>query len=102
MKTEIYYFSGTGNSFFIAGELRKRLPDSELIPIMSLLGQKVIKTEGKIIGFVFPVNALTIPIAVKKFLGKLDPGSAGYIFAVVTRKSRLTFPAFRYHARILK
>ena len=34
MSTEIYYFSGTGNSLFIAKELQKRLPDSMLIPIV--------------------------------------------------------------------
>ncbi len=32
MKTEIYYFSGTGNSLFIAKEIQKRLPDAEIIP----------------------------------------------------------------------
>jgi len=32
MNTEIYYFSGTGNSLFIARELKKLLSDVELIP----------------------------------------------------------------------
>ena len=37
MNTEIYYFSGTGNSLFVAKELQKRLTDSNLIPIIGLL-----------------------------------------------------------------
>ena len=33
MTIEIYYFSGTGNSLFIAQELKKRLPECSLVPI---------------------------------------------------------------------
>jgi len=46
MSTEIYYFSGTGNSLFIARELQRRLPGSELIPIVSLLDSESIHTNG--------------------------------------------------------
>jgi len=45
----------------------------------------VIQTKGKSIGFVFPCHALTIPVAVKHFLKKIDPKSSEYFFAVVTR-----------------
>ena len=72
MSTEIYYFSGTGNSLHVAKELQKRIPETELIPIVSLLDKDVIKTSGQTVGFVFPVHALTIPVAVKKFLRKID------------------------------
>ncbi len=85
MSTEIYYFSGTGNSLHVAKELQKRIPETELIPIVSLLDKDVLKTSGQTLGFVFPVHALTIPVAVKKFLRKIDPTSAEYIFAVATR-----------------
>lgn len=37
MSTEIYYFSGTGNSFYVASELQKRLPDARLMPIVGFL-----------------------------------------------------------------
>ncbi|MFZ5351095.1 MAG: EFR1 family ferrodoxin [Bacillota bacterium] len=85
MSTEIYYFSGTGNSLFVARELQKKLPDSLIIPIISLLHKDTIKTNGKTIGIVFPCHALTIPIALKHFIKKLDVQSAEYIFAVATR-----------------
>ncbi len=85
MSTEIYYFSGTGNSLHVAKELQKRIPDTKLIPVVSLLDDDIIQTSGESIGFVFPVHALTIPIAFKKFLRKIDPSSAKYIFAVATR-----------------
>jgi len=37
MSTEIYYFSGTGNSFYVAKELQKRIPKAKLIPIISII-----------------------------------------------------------------
>jgi flavodoxin len=43
---EIYYFSGTGNSLYVAKELQKRIPESNLIPIVSLLKRHVIETNG--------------------------------------------------------
>jgi hypothetical protein len=47
MSTEIYYFSGTGNSLHVASELRKRIPGARLIPMVGLLGEDVIKTRAK-------------------------------------------------------
>lgn len=101
MSTEIYFFSGTGNSFYIAKELQKRIPDSVLIPITSLLNEKNIRTKGEIIGFVFPVHALTIPIAVKKFMDKLNMESAEYVFSVATRLG-IRFNGFNKVDKILK
>lgn len=85
MSTEIYYFSGTGNSLHIANELKKRIPDIKLIPMVSLLNKDVIKTEGESVGFVFPVYLMSVPPLVKKFLKRLDLSSVDYIFAVLTR-----------------
>ncbi len=85
MTTEIYYFSGTGNSLFIAKELQKRLPDAALLPMVSLLHREKIEIRGRTVGLVFPVHALTNPIVVKRFLRKADFASADYVFAVATR-----------------
>jgi len=82
---EIYYFSGTGNSLYVAKELQKRIPESNLIPIVSLLKKDVIETIGDTVGFVFPIHGMTIPIPVKKFIKKLDLKSTKYIFAIATR-----------------
>jgi ferredoxin len=85
MTTEIYYFSGTGNSLFIAKEIQKRLPDAVLLPMVGMLHREKIETKGRTVGLVFPVHALTNPIVVRKFLRKADFASADYVFAVVTR-----------------
>jgi ferredoxin len=85
MRTTIYYFSGSGNSFFIARELQKRIADSELIPLVSLLHQERIVPDAEVVGFVFPVHCTTLPVPVKAFLTKIDLTSTAYLFAVATQ-----------------
>ena len=97
MTTEIYYFSGTGNSLYVARELQQRIPDSTLVPIAALLNEssnakvrvdekdKKIKTTAETIGFVFPCHGLTIPIPVRLFLRTLDLTTSEYLFAIATR-----------------
>ncbi len=84
-KTDIFYFSGTGNSLFVANELAKRIRNSRVRPIIALIGQNVIRTDAEAIGIVFPVQAMTIPTVVKQLLRKIDLGPAKYVFAVATR-----------------
>jgi len=83
-KVEIYYFSGTGNSLHVARELQKRIPATELIPMLSLLDKDVIKTKGESIGFVFPVYLTSTPDPVRRFLKKIDLRSIQYVFAITT------------------
>ncbi|MBN1216192.1 MAG: EFR1 family ferrodoxin [Candidatus Lokiarchaeota archaeon] len=87
MDTEIYYFSGTGNSLHVAKELEKRIPNCSLIPIVSILqnDEKII-TKSEIIGIIFPIHGLAIPWPVKKFFQKINLKSASYIFAISTRE----------------
>ncbi len=82
---DIYYFSGTGNSLHAASELQKRLPEAELIPMVSLMHQETIKTNAETVGFIFPLHMMTTPIAVKQFFRKIELSSASYVFALVTR-----------------
>lgn len=101
MNTEIYYFSGTGNSMFIAKEIQKRIPDSEILPIASLMKKDKIKSRGKTIGIVFPVHALTIPLVVMKFLRRIDLSEAEYIFAIADRYGTV-FHGFKKIDQILR
>lgn len=101
MSTEIYYFSGTGNSLHVAKELQKRMPETKLIPILSLVGQDSVTTRGEKVGFVFPHYASTLPKIVHAFVEKLDLGSARYLFAIATRGATKTM-AFMEIDKILK
>jgi ferredoxin len=85
MSTAIYYFSGTGNSLFIAKELKNLIPDTKLIPIVRAIKDNNFVTKAENIGFVFPTHGLTIPIPVRIFLKNMDASSANYFFAVSTR-----------------
>lgn len=85
MQQQIYYFSGSGNSLYIARELHKIFPDSNLIPMLSVINLNKIEVTGESVGFVFPIHAFTLPIPVKSFLEKATFISASYIFAVATR-----------------
>lgn len=82
---QIYYFSGSGNSLYIARELHKMFPNSNLIPILSVINLDKIEVKGDSVGFVFPIHAFTLPIPVKIFLEKAIFISTSYIFAVATR-----------------
>jgi len=85
MSTEIYYFSGTGNSLHVAKELQKRIQDTKLIPIVNLLNKEVIEAKSGSVGFIFPIHLAMSPAPVRKFLEKIDLKSTEYIFTVVTR-----------------
>lgn len=84
-RVEIYYFSGTGNSLYVAKELQKRIPGAKLKPIVSLLNKDFIKITADTVGFVFPLHGMTVPIPVKKFIKKVDLKLTKYIFALATR-----------------
>ena len=101
MATEIYCFSGTGNSLFVARELQRAIPDSVVIPIVSLLGQSAFQTQGKAVGFVFPCHALTVPLAVKRFMKRVDMQSAEYVFAIATRYGTV-FRGFEMMEKLLR
>ena len=101
MSTEIYYFSGTGNSLHVAQELQKRLPGARLIPIMSFFERESVTASGDTVGFVFPHYASTLPKVVRAFIEKLDLTSASYLFAIATRGGTKTW-AFAEIDEILK
>lgn len=98
---EIYYFTGSGNSLYIAEELQKRIPESEIKSIVSLLNKDIIEINCEKVGFIFPIHGMTIPIPIKLFLKKLDLKSTKYIFAIATRAGT-THRAFNNIENILK
>lgn len=85
MKSRIFYFSGTGNSLFVAKELAKRIDNTELAPIPLFLQENQFISYAERIGFVFPCHFGDIPLIVNDFLEKLEIPNVIYTFAVVTR-----------------
>ncbi len=101
MSTQIYYFSGTGNSLYVARELQRRIPDTVLVPMIGALKSGPVASSGAAVGLVFPVHAFTVPLAVKQFLRQVDLRSAQYLFAVATRGGS-PCPVFRDVDRLLR
>ena len=83
MNIEIYYFSGTGNSLIVAQDIAEKIK-GKLIPIASSIEKSIITTNADVIGIIFPVYYVDIPIIIKKFAEKLNNINNKYIFAVCT------------------
>jgi ferredoxin/flavodoxin len=83
MNTDIFYFSGTGNSLVTAKELAKRL-GGRSISIPSVMKENVVTPETEVVGIVFPAYYMHMPRIVVEFIGKLTDIKDRYLFAVVT------------------
>jgi len=81
LRTEIFYFSGTGNSLFIAKELAKRL-DARITALASVAGRNDVAPEADAVGIVFPVYYGDLPAIVGRFAGKLTGLAGKYVFSV--------------------
>ncbi|MBN1575848.1 MAG: EFR1 family ferrodoxin [Chitinispirillaceae bacterium] len=83
MTADIYYFTSTGNSLEVARHIAERL-NGRLIPIASLMEEKIIAAQADVIGIVFPVYYVDLPALVRKFAEKLVNIDNNYLFAVCT------------------
>jgi flavodoxin/ferredoxin len=101
MGAEIYYFSGTGNSLAVATDIAERL-GGELIPMVSVMGGKSIKTDADVIGVVFPTYYEPyggVPLIVRRFIHKLENMGSKYIFAICTYGSG-SFNALKFLGKL--
>jgi ferredoxin/flavodoxin len=83
LTTEIYYFSGTGNSLAVARDLGGKL-DGTLVSIPAVIDREWITPGAGPLGIVFPVYHGGLPLIVYKFVKKLAQLEHRYVFAVCT------------------
>lgn len=83
MNTEIYYFSGTGNSYDVASKVSGKL-NATMKPIIHYLNEKVVLSEAKVIGLVFPIYDFKAPDIIYDFIAKLSTPADTYFFAICT------------------
>ena len=86
MSAEIFYFSGTGNSFVVARDIGRRIGGT-LIPIGSAIKNEAIEAAADMTGIVFPVHNVAydgLPRIVHEFVEKLQIARDKYVFAVCT------------------
>lgn len=84
----IFYFSGTGNSLYVAQRLHE-VDGGELIDMASALNEKYFKysiADGEKIGFVFPVYFSGLPTFVNEFMDKLsiESDTDPFAYTVIT------------------
>jgi ferredoxin len=81
MKLTIFYYTGTGNSLWVARTLAKEFADSRVISISDWEKSKT-EINSDLIGLVFPVHIWGLPPRVVKFAKELKALKHGYLFAV--------------------
>jgi ferredoxin len=80
MKTEIYVYTGTGNSLFIARQLALELGTAAPKFMPSLSGD--FKVNADRVGIIFPVHIWGLPHRVIQFINHLKTKPEAYFFAV--------------------
>jgi ferredoxin len=81
--TRIYYFSGTGNTYWSAKKLAERLGDAEILPISREIKLPELRIEAAAAIFMFPAYAYGAPVMVYRFLEKAEI-HANYLAALVS------------------
>jgi len=85
----IYYFSGTGNCYFVAKTIAKEVGESaKIVPIGSAYLNGEFMTEEETVGFVYPAYAYGLPKIVRQFVKKLQAENVKYAFGIVTYGTR--------------
>ncbi len=83
MSTELYYFSGTGNSFVVARDIAEKT-GARLTSIPSVMYNETIEITADAVGIVSPAYYMRMPRIVEAFIGKLSGLQSRYVFAIVT------------------
>jgi Pyruvate/2-oxoacid:ferredoxin oxidoreductase delta subunit len=89
MTTQIYYYSGTGNSLWAARLLAAELGSANIAPMIGVDGE-VPAGAADSIGLVFPVHMWGVPMPVLRFLEKLGKNSGAYFFALAVNAGQVS------------
>jgi ferredoxin/flavodoxin len=81
METTIFYYTGTGNSLWVARTLAKELGEVELVSISGWMKAKT-PINSRLVGVVFPIHMWGVPPRIVKLVTELKSLSPEYIFAV--------------------
>ncbi len=84
MKTKIFVFSSTGNTFKISRDTAMAVGDTEIISIPEAMKSKIDISDCDAIGIATPVYVWGLPNIVANFLKKLSGIENKYIFAIAT------------------
>jgi len=97
MKNKVFYFTGTGNSLWIARELASRLENSEISALLN--SKKKGLEDAETVGVVFPVYMHRMPRLVADFIKTLP--ALPYLYAVAVNAGDIG-QAFTYFRKQLE
>ena len=80
MKSVIYFYTGTGNSLWVARLLAQELKDASLVAVVADSAQ-LEHVEGGPVGLVFPVHIWGLPPRIVDFVRRFPASPASYCFA---------------------
>lgn len=83
MKSKVYYFSGTGNTLYVAGKISEKL-ECNVDGIHNYVDTDLVETEAEKIVIAFPVYAWGPPVAVMNFVDKIKDIENKSIYCVMT------------------
>jgi ferredoxin len=88
MKTVIFYYSGTGNSLWLARLLATKLDGATLCPMKH--ADSLAAGDAEAVGFIFPVHVWGMPVPVVRFLEKLALKPETYLFALAVNAGQVS------------
>ena len=88
MTTQIYFYTGTGNSLWSAKKLSENLGNVELLPLPVVAG-KPANPQADTVGLVFPVHIWGLPRLVVNFVNCLKRDSSKYYFALAVNAGQV-------------
>ncbi len=81
----LYYFTGTGNTLFVAKKLKESFPEAKLVNIANLDENTLIDASNTDkIGILYPVYIFGTPLILNRFIKRLKVKENSYIFSVCT------------------
>ncbi len=99
MKTDLFFYTGTGNSLWTARSLAKELGDAEVIPITRCSGAPVV-SRAEAIGIIFPVHIWGLPRRVIAFADALAKDPSRYHFAVAVNAGQVAATLLQLNKRM--
>lgn len=88
MKSVLYFYTGTGNSLWVARLLAQELKEVALVPIVAD-SDRPEQAEVDCIGLVFTVHMWGPPARIVNFVRRLPAVTAGYYFAVAVNAGQV-------------
>jgi len=88
MKTELFFYTGTGNSLWTARTLAQELGNAEILPMSGVSGDRI-ASRAEALGIIFPVHMWGLPRKVIRFAQELAKDTSKYYFAVAVNAGQV-------------